>query len=125
MPHSCGAPNRKNMYCPIIPIAQVGTLHEILYQIRDDAGSTKQPPSNSTHLAEPPHIRERLIAEIKFFITSLQKKAGRHTHLVEYVTHVDAMKGIGEITGASRPGSSTTSRETPPRASSRGASNGR
>ena len=69
---------------------------DILREIREGTDSNsscnKVSLSSSSLLAEPPHVRERLIAEIKFFITSLQKKTDHtavtsHTHIIEYVTH--------------------------------------
>lgn len=107
-------------------------------QDNDKIISSYRPRSNSAHLAEPPHVRERLIAEIKFFISSLQKKSDQgfsttpstdnHACLVEYVTHVEEIKRAALLRGESRsesPAHSKEGRETPFRSGSRGASNGR
>lgn len=103
----------------------------------DDVISTRETPLISSHLAEPPHVRERLILEIKFFVSYLGKKANGslnitsandrdHAHLIDYVTCVDEPKlGMGR---KSRPRSSISSkhgRETPLRSSPSGGANGR
>lgn len=103
----------------------------------DDIISSRE----TTHLAEPPNIRDRLIREIKFFISHLSKlpfsgsslaeeKKGRdRAHLIEYVADkVELRVGEGGSAGGSRPRSRLSpkdGRETPLRTHSSGKIDGR
>ena len=103
-----------------------------------DSASSEHLP-NSFQLAEPPHVRARLITEIKFFITSLLKRTDlclgsctqSRTRLVEYVTRAQASEQLDTerkiTTGeGNRPLSGIKNgRETPLRPSSRSMGNKR
>lgn len=128
---------------------QVNTFLEIWQQMREESDhvrSVKETPLNSVHLAEPPYVRERLIQEIKFFISHLRKKASfsgiadvgsRGTlfrpHIIKYVACADEveLKGVGLVgsrqssAGGSRPHSTASSRDTPLRSGSSGQLYGR
>ena len=92
----------------------------------DDIISSQKDLLSSSHFPEPPHVRERLIKEIKFFITHLKKKMdesvhvgsvsyGNHSHLVEYVKTTDAataeLEKVGISSRGSRPQSAISSRD--------------
>lgn len=91
----------------------------------DGKMSMGETPFNSTHLAEPPYVRERLVQEIKFFISHLRSKtsgSGVSTvsgndkpHLIQYVADEAEMKGAGisgrSSGGGSRPRSTISSRD--------------
>ena len=115
---------------------------EIRQQMADMVGTTSSPSLNSSCLAEPPHVRERLIQEIKFFISHLRSRsdgivtsASRtdKSHLVQYVIGADAAE-IRRVTnsrqnsrGGSRPDSAIDfrdSRSSPLNPTRRGGSRG-
>ncbi len=86
----------------------MNVLLEIWRQIREDTDgiiSSGKTPLRS-FLAEPPHVRERLIQEIKFFLSHLKKEtsnsmshaSGTHSRLVAYMAS----------TGRSRPQSAVS-----------------
>ena len=119
---------------------QVMTLLEIWRQVREDTDVTLSRPSR---LPEPPHVRERLVKEIKFFVDSLQKRSGAlpstitSSRVVEYVnlssTSSVPEQGRGESSvsrrsGGSRPDSAVSSwdgRDTPLRSGSSSGRQGR
>ena len=119
--------------------SQVNTFLEIWQQMRDDVRLVKETPLHSSHLAEPPYVRERLIQEIKFFISHLKKKTLADSgsggtqlrpHIINYVACADEaeLKGVGLIgssASGSRPHSTTSSRDTPLRSGSSGQLDGR
>lgn len=107
----------------------------------DNHMSTRETPLHPTRLAEPPYVRDRLIQEIKFFISHLRIKADGGVsaisrrdkpHLVQYVVCADKadVKGAGLVSsgGGSRPCSTISSRDgrgTPLRTTSPGNIEGR
>lgn len=115
---------------------QVNTLLEIWRQVKEEAGKLRKTPSQSARLAEPPHVRERLVQEIKFFIAHLRSRAngsfpgGDRPHLVQYVACADKadVKGLVSGEGGSWPRSTVSSRDgrdTPLRTISPGSTEGR
>ena len=101
------------------PTCQVNTLLEIWHHMQDDTDEMMASRETQTFdLAEPPYVRERLIQEIKFFISHLKNKTSVRDmssgsgkpHLVEYVTCADEA-GSGRSSGGSRPRSTISSRD--------------
>ena len=97
---------------------QVNSLLEIWRQMREDTDGIISSGKTPLHsfLAEPPHVRERLIQEIKFFVSYLKKEKTdftsqtlrtdhKQSHLIEYVTS----GGVGR----SRPQSAVSVSEAP------------
>lgn len=97
--------------------------------MKEDTDGKMSMAVNSSHLAEPPYVRERLIQEIKFFISHLRSRTSGSglsavsgsdkPHLLQYVTFgadEAEMKGAGPISGrssggGSRPHSTISSRD--------------
>ena len=93
-----------------------------MWEDADSIISSGRTPLHS-FLAEPPHTRERLIQEIQFFISHLQRKEAtnsisfiskvdpKHFHVVDYLANVGGV-------GRDRPQSAVSARdgrETPRR----------
>jgi hypothetical protein len=82
----------------------------------DENVATEGTPLGSKHFAEPPYVRDRLIKEIKFFISHLKSRTGgggvstvsSRDSLIDYVTCASEaeIKGAGLASGRSSAGGS-------------------
>lgn len=92
----------------LVMCSQVSTLLEIWRHIRIENNNNTTSTALSARralasLPEPPHARERLIKEIKFFITHLRSRPDysressmkSHAHIVEYVESSADFRGVG------------------------------